>query len=434
MTQGKLLWKRAKKIIPGGNMLLSKRSEMFLPEQWPSYYSKAKGCKVWDLDGREYVDMSIMGIGTNILGYCNEEVDRSVIEVLNQSNMSTFNCPEEVYLAEKLIELHPWAEMVRLARTGGEANVMAIRIARASSGKDKVAICGYHGWHDWYLSANLTGNNELGNHLLPGLDPIGVPKELKDTVFPFNYNCIEELEEIIQAHDIGVIKMEVSRNSKPKDDFLIKVRKIADDSNIILIFDECTSGFRQTEGGLHKLYGVDPDMAVFGKALGNGYAITAVIGRKDIMDCAQSTFISSTFWTERIGPTAALKTLEVMNKSKSWDLITNVGLEIGNRWQLLGEKYGLPIIISGLPSMVGFNIQSSDWLKYKTFITQEMLKKGVLATNVIYVCTEHSKFIVDDYFQALEPIFKIIADCESGLSIDSLLEGPVCHSGFSRLN
>jgi glutamate-1-semialdehyde 2,1-aminomutase len=270
--------------------------------------------------------------------------------------------------------------------------------------------------------------------LLPGLNPIGVPKELKDTVFQFNYNCIEELEEIIKIHDIGVIKMEVSRNSQPKDDFLMKVRKIADDSNIVLIFDECTSGFRQTEGGLHKLYGVDPDMAIFGKALGNGYAITAVIGRKDIMDSAQNTFISSTFWTERIGPTAALKTLEVMNKTKSWDLITNIGMDIGNRWQLLGERYGLPIKVSGLPSMVGFNIQSDDWLKYKTFITQEMLKKGVLATNVIYVCTEHTKFIVDDYFQALEPIFKIIADCESGLSIDSLLEGPVCHSGFSRLN
>ena len=202
-------------------MLLSKRSEMFLPEQWPSYYSKAKGCKVWDLDEREYTDMSIMGIGTNILGYCNEEVDRSVIEIVGQSNMSTFNCSEEVYLAEKLIELHPWAEMVRLARTGGEANAMAVRIARASSGKDKVAICGYHGWHDWYLSANLTGKNELESHLLPGLNPIGVPKELKDTVFPFNYNCIEELEEIIKIHDIGVIKMEVSRNSRPKDDFLM---------------------------------------------------------------------------------------------------------------------------------------------------------------------------------------------------------------------
>ncbi|SVC21393.1 uncharacterized protein METZ01_LOCUS274247, partial [marine metagenome] len=187
MTKGKLLWKRAKKIIPGGNMLLSKRSEMFLPEKWPSYYSKSKGCKVWDLDGREYTDMSIMGVGTNILGYCNEEVDRSVIEAVNRGNMSTFNCPEEVYLSENLVELHPWADMVRLARTGGEANAMAIRIARAASGKDKVAICGYHGWHDWYLSANLTGNNNLGNHLLPGLEPKGVPKELKGTVFPFNY-------------------------------------------------------------------------------------------------------------------------------------------------------------------------------------------------------------------------------------------------------
>ena len=434
MKKGQLLWNKAKKIIPGGNMLLSKRSEMFLPDIWPSYYSKAKGCKVWDLDGQEYTDMSIMGIGTNILGYCNKEVDNAVIEIVNKSNMSTLNCPEEVYLAEKLIELHPWAEMVRLARTGGEANAMAIRIARAASGKDKVAICGYHGWHDWYLSANLNGDNKLGSHLLPGLDPAGVPQNLQDTVFTFNYNCIDELEEIIRNHDIGVIKMEVSRNSEPHDDFLLKVRKIANDSNVILIFDECTSGFRQTEGGLHKFYGVEPDMAIFGKALGNGYAITAVIGRKEIMDFAQSTFISSTFWTERVGPTAGLKTLEVMKKTKSWELITQTGEGIGKRWKFLGEKYGLPIMISGLPSMIGFQIDSPNWLKYKTFITQEMLKSGYLASNVVYVCTEHNENIVNDYFQILELIFKKISDCQSGLNIDSLLDGPVCHSGFTRLN
>ena len=435
MNTGQKLWKRAKRVIPGGNMLLSKRSEMFLLEQWPSYFEKAKGCKVWDMDGREYTDMSIMGIGTNILGYGNDEVDSAVMGVVKKGNMSTFNCPEEVYLSEKLIELHPWADMVRLARTGGEANAMAIRIARAASGKDKVAICGYHGWHDWYLSANLGDDNNLEGHLLPGLNPKGVPKDLKGSVIPFSYNCVEELEDIVKNHDIGVIKMEVSRNSEPKDNFLIKVRKIANENNIILIFDECTSGFRQTDGGLHKLYEVEPDMAVFGKALGNGYAITAVIGRRDVMDVAQSTFISSTFWTERIGPTAALKTLEIMDKTKSWEVITNVGRDVGKRWKALGEKYQLPIKINGLPSMIGFTIQSEDWLKYKTYITQEMLRENILASNVIYICTEHSQYDIDNYFQVLEAIFKTISACENdNLLIGSLLEGPVCHSGFRRLN
>jgi len=435
MSTGQKLWSRAKRVIPGGNMLLSKRSEMFLPDQWPAYFSKAKGCKVWDLDGREYTDMSIMGIGTNILGYGNDEVDAAVMDVVKKGNMSTFNCPEEVYLAEKLIELHPWANMVRLARTGGEANAIAIRIARAASGKDKVAICGYHGWHDWYLSANLGDDNNLTGHLLPGLNPKGVPKNLKGSVIPFNYNCIDELEAIIKNHDIGVIKMEVSRNEEPQDDFLVKVRKVANDNNIILIFDECTSGFRQNNGGLHKIYDVEPDMAVFGKALGNGYAITAVIGKKEVMDVAQSTFISSTFWTERIGPTAALKTLEVMKATKSWELITDMGKYIGTQWKSLGEKYKLPIKINGLPSMIGFSIQSNDWLKYKTYITQEMLKNNILASNVIYVCTEHRQQEVDIYFQVLEPIFKVISACHnSDLSIDSLLDGPVCHGEFKRLN
>ena len=349
--------------------------------------------------------------------------------------MSTFNCPEEVYLAEKLIEIHPWADMVRLARTGGEANAIAIRIARAASGKDKVAICGYHGWHDWYLSANLGDDKNLEGHLLPGLNPKGVPSVLSGSVFPFSYNCIEQLEELIRDHDIGVIKMEVSRNSEPVDNFLIKVRAIADQNNIVLIFDECTSGFRQSNGGLHKIYGVEPDLAIFGKALGNGYAITAVIGRREIMDVAQKTFISSTFWTERIGPSAALKTIEIMGLIKSWDVITNIGRDIGVRWVALGEKYQLPINISGLPSMISFNIESLNWLKYKTYITQEMLKESILASNVVYVCTEHTQNEINGYFQILDHIMRNISACENDdMIIDSLLDGTVCHSGFQRLN
>jgi glutamate-1-semialdehyde aminotransferase/spore coat polysaccharide biosynthesis protein SpsF (cytidylyltransferase family) len=434
LRTGQKLYKRAKKLIPGGTMLLSKRPEMFLPEQWPSYFSKAKGCRVWDLDGHEYIDMSIMGIGTNTLGYGHPEVDDAVRKVIDQGNMSTFNCPEEVYLAERLIELHPWSDMVRFARSGGEVNAIAIRIARAKSGKEKVAICGYHGWHDWYLSANLGDDSRLDGHLLPGLEPKGVPRELKGTVLPFAYNDFESLEKLVQEHDIGVIKMEVSRSVEPETSFLESIRQLATEKGIVLIFDECTSGFRETFGGLHKKYGVEPDMAVFGKTLGNGYAITAAIGRREIMEAAQSTFISSTFWTERIGPAAGLKTLEVMEREKSWERITATGKDIGKRWQVLAEKYMLPIEISGLPALVNFNIPVDNWLKYKTLITQEMLKKSFLSANSVYVCTEHTGKIVDDYFEKLDPVFSTIADCENGQNVDDLLEGPVCHTGFKRLN
>ncbi len=434
MGTGQKLWKRAKQVIPGGNMLLSKRAEMFLPDLWPAYFSKAKGCKVWDLDGNEYIDMSIMGIGTNTLGYGHPEVDDAVRKMIDAGNMSTLNCPEEVYLAEKLIELHPWADMVRLARSGGEANAIAIRIARAATGKDNVAICGYHGWHDWYLSANLGDDKNLAGHLLPGLEPKGVPQNLRGTVFPFNYNNFAELEALVDAHDIGVIKMEVVRNMGPQDNFLQKVRKLATERGIVLIFDECTSGFRETFGGLHKKYGVEPDMAMFGKALGNGYGITATIGKRNIMEAAQTTFISSTFWTERIGPTAALKTLEVMERVKSWEQITQTGQAITAKWKALADKHGLAITTNGLPALTGFSFNSPNALAYKTLITQEMLAKGYLAGTSVYVCTEHTPDVVANFFEALDPVFAIVKECESGRDVMSLLKGPVCHGGFKRLN
>lgn len=434
MSTGQKLWKRAKHVIPGGNMLLSKRAEMFLPEYWPTYFSKAKGCRVWDLDGNEYVDMSIMGIGTNILGYGHPAVDDAVHKTIEAGNMSTLNCPEEVFLAERLVEMHPWAEMVRFARSGGEANAVAVRIARAASGKDKVAICGYHGWHDWYLAANLSDDKHLEGHLLPGLQPKGVPADLLGSVFPFSYNRIDELEDIVSAHNVGVIIMEVSRNFGPADGFLETVRRIATDRGIVLIFDECTSGFRQSFGGLHKLFGVEPDMAMFGKALGNGYAINAVIGRRDVMEAAQSSFISSTFWTERIGPSAALKTLEVMQSLNSWDQITATGKDIFSRWKSLADKYKLSISTSGLPALANFTFNSARAMEYKTLITQEMLARGYLAGTSIYVSTEHTLAIVGRFFEDLDPVFSLIRECEDGRDINTLLKGPVCHAGFKRLN
>ena len=434
MGSGQKMWKRAKLIIPGGNMLLSKRPDMFLPELWPSYFEKAKGCEVWDMDGKKYIDMSIMGIGTNILGYGNDEVDNSVTDVVSKGNMSTLNCPEEVYLAEKLVEMHPWADMVRLARTGGEANSIAVRIARAASNKTNVAFCGYHGWHDWYLAANLGDQNSLDGQLLPGLQPNGVPPGLKDTSFPFKYNDYDGLKSLVDNKNIGIIKMEVVRNFGPENNFLKKVRNLCNEKNIVLIFDECTSGFRESFGGLHKNYNVEPDIAMFGKAMGNGYAITAIIGRRAIMEAAQSSFISSTFWTERIGPAAALKTLEIMEREKSWDIISMTGKIVRSKWQELADLYNLEISHFGLDSLAGFSFNSKNSQKYKTFITQEMLSKGYLAGTSFYASTQHSTKIINDYFENLEPVFKEIAECENGRNIDDLLKGPVCHSGFKRLN
>jgi glutamate-1-semialdehyde 2,1-aminomutase len=435
MRKGQNLYEKAKKIIPGGTMLLSKRPEMFLPEHWPSYFSKAKGCNVWDLDGTELIDMSIMGIGTNSLGYGNDEVDSAVIDTVKNGNMSSLNCSEEVFLAEKLIEMNPWAEMVRFARSGGEANAIAIRIARAASGKDNVAICGYHGWHDWYLSANHNGEDDLSGHLIAGLSPKGVPKNLKNSVFPFNYNDYEELLSIVEKNNIGVIKMEVIRNFEPIDGFLQKVRELATKKNIVLIFDECSSGFRETFGGIFKKYDVEPDMVMFGKTIGNGYALTAVVGRRSVMEAAQNTFISSTFWTERIGPTAALATLKVMEREKSWDKITAIGKKMQNGWLSFAENHDLDISISGIPAMASYTFNSRNALEYKTLITQEMLKKGFLASTIFYACTEHTDEHLSKYFAELDNIYKIISKCESEiLDINTLLEGPVCHSGFKRLN
>ena len=435
MGKGQKLYKKAKKLIPGGTMLLSKRPEMFLPENWPSYFSRAKGCKIWDLEGKELIDMSIMGIGTNTLGYGHDDVDNAVFKNIKKGNMSTLSCPEEVYLAEKLVEINPWAEMVRFARSGGEANSIAIRIARAASGKDKVAICGYHGWHDWYLSANLNAGDNLSGHLLPGLNPSGVPSSLKDTVLTFQYNNYEELLSLVKNNDIGTIKMEVVRNFSPEDNFLQKVRKLATEKNIILIFDECSSGFRETFGGIHKKFGVEPDMAMFGKTIGNGYALTAVLGKKSIMEAAQKSFISSTFWTERIGPTAALATLKVMEEIRSWEIITEIGKKMQLGWKDLASQNNLEIEIYGIPAMSSYSFKSANSLAYKTLITQEMLKKEILASTNFYASIAHKSSYMEKYFNELDKVYKIINKCENKeIDINKILEGPICHSGFKRLN
>jgi len=415
MSLGQKYWGKAKNIIPGGTMLFSKNPDLLLPKKWPAYFSSAKGCYIKDLENKRYLDFYSMGVGTNCLGYSRSEIDRAVIKAIKKGNMSTLNSTEEIQLAEKLIEIHPWAQMVKFTRSGGEANAVAIRIARAASGKDNIAICGYHGWHDWYLSSNLNSSKNLDNYLMKNLPIKGVSSKLRNTTFPFDYNNFNQLKKLVEKNNIGIIKMEVQRFEKPKNNFLKKVRELATKKNIILIFDECTSGFRETFGGLHKIFNVEPDICIFGKALGNGYAINAIIGKRSIMEAANSTFISSTFWTERIGSVAALNTLKVMEKTKSWKIITQLGKKLKKKWLQISKANSVPITISGLDSIpiLNFNTKVNDNHKYRNYLTQEMLKKNILAADKVYLSTAHSEKIIEKYCNNLNVIFREINECEN---------------------
>lgn len=435
--KGQALWEKAKQVIPGGNQLLSKRSEMFLPNGWPSYYTKAKGVEVWDLDGNKFIDMSIMGVGSSLLGYADPDVNAAVKKAIDNGVVSTLNAPEEVELAEMLCKIHPWAKMVRYARSGGEAMAIAIRIARAFSGKDKVAFCGYHGWTDWYLSANLSDDKNLDGHLLPGLEPRGVPRGLKGTLLPFHFNHIEELEDIVVNHgsELGVIVLEPMKNGEPKDDFLKKVRAIADKTGAVLIFDEVSIGWKMTFGGSHLLYGVNPDIAVFAKAISNGFAMAAVIGTREVMQSAQSTFISSTNWTERLGPVAALATLKKMKKLNVAKKLQITGNKVKKIWSDKAKKNGLSITTGGLPPFSNFTFAHGDKHQVlKTLFIQEMLQRGFLASNMVFASYAHTDTILKKYEKAVDEVFKILKEALDTNTVEKRLKGPVAHTGFARLN
>ncbi len=423
-------WREALKVIPSGNLLYSKRPEMFSPNNWPTYFSRSQGCYVWDLKKKKYLDM-IFAVGTNVLGYNYSRLDNKIHETIKKGNMSSLNSYEEVLLAKKLLRLNSWAGMVKFARSGGEANTISIRIARAfNRKKQNVAACGYHGWHDWYLSSNITNKKNLNNHISKNIRIEGVNKKLKNTSFLFKYNDLERLEYLLKKKKIGIIKMEVERNLKPKNNFLKKVRFLANKYKAVLIFDECTSGFRQSLGGLHKDYDVTPDIVTYGKAIGNGYGITAVVGKKKIMKSCEETFISSTFWSERIGFVAAIETIKIMEEKKTWKTVKKLGKYIKKRWSQLSKKNNIKIDIFGIDAIPQFKFEKNHNL-LKSYITDQMLKKNILATTMIYVSIAHKKKIIDKYMKELDAIFFKISKMKN---INSEIKIDEAHSEIKRLN
>ena len=439
--QTQKLYARAKQLIPGGTQLLSKRPEMFAPGLWPAYAREAHGCEVTDLDGRRFTDMTTSGIGSCLLGYADPDVTAAVQRRIALGSMSTLNAAEEVELAELLIELHPWAEQVRYARTGGESMAIAVRLVRAASGRDKIAFCGYHGWSDWYLAANVNpvgAADSLQGHLLPGLAPAGVPRGLAGTALPFTYNRLQELAQIVAIHgsELAAVVMEPTRSTDPDPGFLEGVRELCDRCGAALVFDEISSGWRMHLGGAHLKYGVMPDVAVFAKAIGNGHPMAAIIGRRRIMDAAQTSFISSTYWTEGVGPTAALATIRKLRDVNIAAHTSHIGTLMRDGWKTLGRRIGVPVKVTGHPALLHLSFDHAQAAALGTLLTARMLDRGYLTGSGFYPSFAHKEHHITQYLAAVEPVFVELAEA---IRLDDVLPrlqtigGSVRHTGFARL-
>lgn len=393
------LWQRANEIIPGGNHLFSKTPDRYCPGQWPAYYKTARGIDIEALDGRKFKDFSVMGAGNSVLGYADPDVESAIIDAHIKGNVSTLNCPEEVELAELMLKLNPKMDMVRFGRSGNDACQIALRIAREYSKGSTFLICGYHGWQ------------------------VGHPPELDFWAVPFEYG---DMEPDFPPAPAAVI-MEVVRTKPINIPFLKKVRRWTNEHNIPLIFDEVASGFRCNLGGYHQLIGVQPDIVCYGKAMGNGTAISAVVGRREFMEKAKNTFISSMFWSERSGYAAGIATLEKMQRVAAQTKIVQTGKTVKTVWEVAAESSGLSIEVSGLDPLATFNFVGDDKRILITTFTQEMLKRGYLASNQFYASTMHKNKDIKEYSDAVIEVFDDIAQGRVKL------EGEASRPGFTRL-
>jgi len=405
------LWSHAKSVISCGSGLRSKWAELYDPGTWPSYFSRCKGSHIWDVNGRQYTDFCA-GAGAIVLGYSDPVVDQSVRQRIGRGTYCTLLSPQEVELAELLLGLHPWAGRVRYARGGGEAMGMAVRIARAATGRSGVAFCGYHGWQDWYLAANLGDGAALDGHLLPGLQPLGVPRELKGTSVPFKYNDLAAFEAALAAlggHPAAIV-MEPMRTQWPEAGYLETIKRRAAEVGAVLIMDEITSGWRFGFPGASAKLGIEPDIAVYAKAMSNGFPCGAIIGRAEVMEAANSSFISSSYWTDGVGPAASLASVSRMRDLGVQQAIWQRGGDFQNRLRGLAAQHTIcKATIGGMPCNPYVSFDLGDLAnKAKIAFIRMMVERGFLVSGVNYIMFTHTDRMFDGFLAAADEAFSAL--------------------------
>jgi glutamate-1-semialdehyde 2,1-aminomutase len=427
------LYERALQIMPGGTQLFSRRADRFAPGVTPMYLERAEGVRLWDVDGNEYLDFG-MGCGPVILGHAYPAVTEAVVAAAQRGNCLTVNSPLEIELAELLIELVPCAEMVRFGKCGGETNAAAIRIARGHTGRDVVLFCGYHGWHDWYLAANLQDDSTLNSHLLPGLDTRGVPPALAGTAQPFEYNNLDSLRAALAANRgrVACIIMEAARGKQPAPGFLEGVRALCDEHGAVLIFDEVVTGFRLALGGAQEYFGVTPDLCTFAKALSNGIPLGAVCGRREVMQSAATMFVSSTYFSDTLGLAAGLATVQTLRDEPVLPHVWAMGERLQDGLRALADRHGIAFHCDGFPPVLHMGFDEADEhqrIVMTTVYLQELVKRGILCLMGAYLSYSHRPEDIDAYLQAADEAFAIITQGD----LESKVEGGLWGQGFRRL-
>jgi len=429
------LWSRAKERISCGTGLLSKRAHLFDERTWPSYFSRCKGADVWDLEGQRYTDFT-GGVGAILLGHSDDDVNAAVHRRVSLGSYCTLASPDEVDLADLLLELHPWAQRVRYARGGGEALSLAVRIARAATGRSGIAFCGYHGWSDWYLAANLANDVALDGHLLPGLQPLGVPRELAGTAVPFRYNDFASFTAAMdKLGQPAAIVMEPMRSEEPREDFVVKVAAAARAAGAVFILDEVTSGWRYGFPGAAAKVGVQPDLAVYAKAMSNGFPCGAIVGRGEVMDAANPSFISSSYWTDGVGPAAALACVRKMRARDVYGQVWKLGLHLQSSLRALAAKYpDLALKIGGMPCAPSLTFGLGDLsASAKTLMIRAMLGRGFLFSSQLYVTWSHDQAMIDEMLASLDETLAGVAAKLSAGSLEAEAGVGRVASGFARL-
>ena len=430
------IYKKAKKLIPGNTQLISRRSNQFAHGHSPIYGQNSKGSYFTDIDGNVFLDW-VNAFSAIILGHRNNNVDTAVKKQIDNGSIFTINSPLEIELAELLCEIIPSSQMVKYTKGGGEACALGIRIARGVTNKDKILFSGYHGWHDWYQSANFLSNPNDGEYPFAGIEAIGVPKVLKGTSIPFSYGDISNLEKLIieNKNEIAAIIMEPMRSDYPPNNYLQKIRKISKDNNIILIFDEVTSGWRISVGGAQKALGVTPDMSIFSKAMSNGYPMGAVVGSKDVMEPASRMFVSSSYWSDNIGISATISTINTLLSQNSEIWFKDFGKEFKSTISKICEDSGIAIQCKGAESSPYISFDSIDEYDTKTIKTlciQEMAKRGIHTNLTFHPSMTHTIKDINKTADALYESLKIVKEAMES-NIENFLDSPISEDPFKRL-